>query len=117
MKKNHTYSTGLGWFWVLLLKLPLLAYRRLLSPLLGPRCRFYPSCSLYAWQALETYGPFRGSWLTLRRLLRCHPFHPGGVDLLPCPREAAAPPSAEDKTPRFLVCTCLEDSPPLSPEE
>lgn len=64
---------------VLLVKL----YQRLLSPLLPPACRFYPSCSTYAVQALERHGALRGSWLAARRLGRCHPFHPGGVDLVP----------------------------------
>lgn len=59
------------------------AYRYLLSPLLGNHCRFYPSCSSYAITALEEHGAARGSWLALRRLLRCHPFHPGGVDPVP----------------------------------
>ncbi len=58
-------------------------YQRLLSPLLPPACRFYPSCSTYAVQALERHGAQRGSWLAARRLGRCHPFHPGGVDLVP----------------------------------
>lgn len=48
-------------------------YQYLISPLLGPRCRFHPSCSQYAVEALERYGALRGSWLALRRLLRCHP--------------------------------------------
>ncbi|MGH8897544.1 MAG: membrane protein insertion efficiency factor YidD [Egibacteraceae bacterium] len=47
------------------------------------RCRFYPSCSAYAIQALEWHGPVRGAWLAVRRLARCHPFHPGGVDKVP----------------------------------
>lgn len=51
-----------------------------LSPLLGPCCRFYPSCSEYAVDALRRHGPFRGSVLALLRLLRCHPLHPGGYD-------------------------------------
>ena len=55
-------------------------YRSCLSPLLPPRCRFYPTCSQYAFEAVERYGALRGCWLTLRRLLRCHPFHPGGFD-------------------------------------
>jgi uncharacterized protein len=58
-------------------------YQRLVSPLLPPSCRFYPSCSAYAVTALERHGAVRGSWLTLRRLCRCHPFHPGGLDPVP----------------------------------
>jgi putative membrane protein insertion efficiency factor len=58
-------------------------YQRLVSPLLPPACRFYPSCSAYAVQALELHGAARGIWLTLRRLSRCHPFHPGGLDPVP----------------------------------
>ncbi len=58
-------------------------YQRLVSPLLPPACRFYPSCSAYAVQALERHGAVRGSWLTVRRLCRCHPFHPGGIDPVP----------------------------------
>ena len=58
-------------------------YQWTLSPLLGPRCRFYPSCSCYAHSAIERYGVLRGMWLALRRLLRCHPFSPGGYDPLP----------------------------------
>jgi putative membrane protein insertion efficiency factor len=58
-------------------------YRRLLSPGLPARCRFYPSCSAYAEGALVRHGAARGSWLTARRLLRCHPFHPGGIDPVP----------------------------------
>ncbi len=59
------------------------AYRFLLSPLLGPSCRFHPSCSEYALEALTKHGAFRGSWYILRRLLRCHPWHPGGYDPVP----------------------------------
>jgi uncharacterized protein len=59
------------------------AYQYLLSPLLGPSCRFYPSCSCYAQEALERHGVIKGGWLALRRLLRCHPWHPGGVDPVP----------------------------------
>lgn len=58
-------------------------YQRLVSPLLPPACRFYPSCSAYAVTALQRHGAVRGSWLTVRRLCRCHPFHPGGVDPVP----------------------------------
>lgn len=58
-------------------------YRYLISPWLGRRCRFYPSCSEYAVEALHRHGPWRGSWLTVRRVGRCHPFHPGGFDPVP----------------------------------
>lgn len=58
-------------------------YQYLISPLLGPRCRFHPSCSHYAIEAVETHGAWRGGWLALRRLLRCHPWHPGGYDPVP----------------------------------
>lgn len=58
-------------------------YRRWISPLHGPTCRFTPTCSEYAAQALERYGLARGGYLALRRLLRCHPLHPGGFDPVP----------------------------------
>jgi hypothetical protein len=64
-------------------------YRYFLSPLLPPACRFYPSCSAYAEQALQEHGALRGGWLAARRLCRCGPWHPGGVDPVP-PAEAAA---------------------------
>lgn len=56
------------------------AYQLVLSPVLGNRCRFYPSCSQYMAEAIEHYGVLRGTWLGLRRLAKCHPFHPGGYD-------------------------------------
>ena len=59
------------------------AYSRWVSPLLGPHCRFAPSCSRYAATAVRTHGAARGSWLALRRIARCHPFHPGGHDPVP----------------------------------
>ena len=64
-------------------------YRLLISPLLGNHCRFYPSCSCYAHDAIRTYGAARGGWLALRRLLRCHPWHSGGFDPLPEPTKKA----------------------------
>jgi putative membrane protein insertion efficiency factor len=66
-----------------LLSLPIRFYRRFLGPLLPKVCRFHPSCSTYAMQALEKHGGLKGSWLTVRRLSRCHPFHPGGLDPVP----------------------------------
>jgi len=59
------------------------AYQYTLRPLLGANCRFYPSCSDYAREAIETRGALKGSWLALRRVLRCHPYHPGGYDPVP----------------------------------
>lgn len=59
------------------------AYRIVASPLLGPSCRFHPTCSDYAIDALRRFGPLRGSWLALRRVGRCHPWHPGGYDPVP----------------------------------
>ncbi|MCY3885474.1 MAG: membrane protein insertion efficiency factor YidD [Gammaproteobacteria bacterium] len=62
-------------------------YQFAISPMLGPRCRFYPTCSCYALEALKTHGLLRGSWLTLKRVCKCHPFHPGGVDFVPSVKE------------------------------
>lgn len=63
--------------------LPILWYQRFISPLLAPRCRFAPSCSQYAVDALRAHGAARGLWLAVRRIARCHPFHPGGYDPVP----------------------------------
>jgi len=59
------------------------SYQRFVSPALPPACRFHPSCSEYAWQAIDRYGAFKGSWLAAKRVLRCHPLNPGGYDPVP----------------------------------
>jgi hypothetical protein len=59
------------------------AYRYAVSPMLGPSCRFEPSCSCYAVEALERHGAARGTWLAAKRVCRCHPWHPGGYDPVP----------------------------------
>lgn len=66
------------------------AYRRVISPLLGPRCRFAPTCSAYALEALTTHGARRGGWLAVRRIARCHPFNAGGHDPVPPARSSSA---------------------------
>ena len=58
-------------------------YQLVISPFLPPSCRFTPSCSQYALEAIMRHGAVRGTWLTVRRLVRCHPFHPGGFDPVP----------------------------------
>ena len=66
-----------------LVRLALRGYQVIVSPLLGPSCRFHPSCSLYADEALARHGLWRGGWLAARRLCRCGPWHPGGYDPVP----------------------------------
>jgi uncharacterized protein len=58
-------------------------YQTFISPLKPPTCRFYPTCSHYGVEAIKRFGPFKGSWLTVKRILKCHPFHPGGIDPVP----------------------------------
>ncbi|WP_042345123.1 membrane protein insertion efficiency factor YidD [Bacillus massiliigorillae] len=58
-------------------------YRTVISPLKPPTCRFYPTCSAYGLEAIQRFGAWKGGWLTLKRILKCHPFHPGGFDYVP----------------------------------
>jgi uncharacterized protein len=75
-------------------------YQNWISPFLLPSCRFQPSCSAYALEALQVHGAARGTWLTVRRLLRCAPWHPGGIDLVPPPRTRDHPREpAEEQAP------------------
>lgn len=58
-------------------------YRKVISPLKPPTCRFYPTCSSYGLEAIQKFGAFKGGYLTIKRILKCHPFHPGGLDPVP----------------------------------
>ncbi len=62
-------------------------YQKMVSPWLGPRCRFHPSCSNYCIEALQQHGMVRGLWLGVKRIFKCHPFHPGGYDPVPEKRD------------------------------
>ncbi len=62
-------------------------YQVVISPIKPPSCRFYPTCSHYGLEAVERFGALKGGWLTLKRILKCHPFHPGGIDPVPEKKE------------------------------
>lgn len=66
-----------------LLILSIRFYQKFISPVTPPTCRFYPTCSNYGLEALKIHGLVKGSWLLFKRLIKCHPFHPGGIDLVP----------------------------------
>ncbi len=90
-------------------------YSRAISPALPPRCRFYPTCSAYAAEAVELHGAGRGSWLALRRLAKCAPWHPGGVDPVPGSTSGSAahehPPGAASRaTPPATRRAPMEES-------
>ena len=79
MKEHKTRPYELRWWLQRLIRL----YQRFLSPLLGNNCRYHPTCSRYAYDALEVHGTLRGGWLALKRIGRCHPWHEGGFDPVP----------------------------------
>ncbi|MBC5898276.1 membrane protein insertion efficiency factor YidD, partial [Bacillus pumilus] len=62
-------------------------YQKCISPLTPPSCRFYPTCSNYGLEAIKTHGALKGGWLTIKRILKCHPLHPGGIDPVPPKKE------------------------------
>ena len=76
METSHSISTKI---FIILIR----GYQIIISPLIGPRCRFTPTCSNYAIEALKTHGVLKGGWLTLKRILKCHPLHEGGYDPVP----------------------------------
>ena len=103
-------------------------YQRAISPNLAPRCRFEPSCSAYAAEALQVHGAARGSWLALRRLLKCAPWHPGGIDFVPPARgtaghshssgsaaPVAAPPAGVEPRPDRVTTTVTAPVTPPAP--
>ena len=99
--KSAAAATG-SFIWNLprnILILLLLAYRKVVSPLYGQVCRFFPSCSAYALEAVTVHGAVKGSWLAARRLARCHPWNAGGVDHVPAGHREWP----ENQTPRIVV--------------
>jgi putative membrane protein insertion efficiency factor len=91
LSANGTKERAMRYVATLLIRI----YQWTVSPLLGPTCRFHPSCSNYALEAINRFGMLRGGWLTVRRLGRCHPWHPGGFD--PVPLSSWAPPSSPSR--------------------
>lgn len=83
MSQAECWYARLRWLLTCVLRVPIRLYQLVISPLLGARCRFMPTCSAYALEALEVHGPFYGSWLALRRVMRCHPLNAGGYDPVP----------------------------------
>ncbi|HMN46330.1 MAG TPA: membrane protein insertion efficiency factor YidD [Povalibacter sp.] len=92
-----------------ILKSLIRGYRYLISPLLGPNCRFHPSCSCYAEEAIGLHGPMKGSYLAAQRLLRCHPWHPGGYDPVPLATVDLATPSSRIESRSDETATAVAD--------
>lgn len=90
-------SRSLSWWFAAPLIGLVRFYQKWISPALPATCRFYPTCSAYGLTALQRFGPVKGTWLALRRLVRCHPWNPGGVDHVPV-KEPSAP-----KTPAHVI--------------
>lgn len=81
----------------------IVVYQRFISPMTPPTCRYYPSCSAYALTAIQRFGPFKGTWLAVKRLVRCHPWTAGGVDHVPAAPDArpgAPAPAMSTHAPR-----------------
>lgn len=72
--------------WKGIAKAPINFYRAVISPHKPPTCRFYPTCSAYGLEAIDKHGAVKGSWLAIKRIFKCHPFHPGGIDYVPEPK-------------------------------
>ena len=90
-------------------------YQFAISPMFGPTCRFYPSCSSYAIQSVQRHGTLRGGWLAVRRLARCHPWNPGGVDHVPPVRDKSSgsrPDAPSDQTSATQPRPMAEARPP-----
>ena len=103
---DSRFRAGAAWLGLAIWNLPrnvlillLMAYRKVVSPLYGQVCRFFPSCSAYALEAITVHGTVKGSWLAVRRLLRCHPWNSGGVDHVPAGHREWP----EGHTPRIVV--------------
>lgn len=77
-------------------------YQYAISPLLGPRCRFWPSCSSYTIEAIQVHGPWKGGWMAVKRIVKCHPGHPGGMDPVPGGRSERL--CREDEKPPAQRC-------------
>lgn len=94
-------------------------YQRVFSPMSSPTCRFYPSCSSYAVTALVRFGPLRGTWLALRRIGRCHPWNPGGVDPVPQTWAGRGDVRPEDFCPDDNAGSCAHSTPEhtLTPDQ